>query len=66
MTSSPASPRRVQLAPGLVIEDHGTEFFLLSRGERHDVTISLDAPVAETLARFILSRRGDAASGGKE
>jgi len=56
----------VQLAPGLMAEDHGTEFYIISEGEGHDLTLSLEAPVAERLARFILSRRGLAASGGKQ
>jgi hypothetical protein len=54
------------LADGLAVEDHATEFFLVFRGDGHDVTISLDAPVAEALARFILQRRGSAASGSRE
>lgn len=52
----------IELAEGLQIEDHGSEFYLVSEGVGHDITISLDVPVAERLARFILSRRGAAAS----
>lgn len=55
-----------ELAPGLVVEDHGSEFYIVSEGEGHDLTLALEAPVAERLARFILARRGGAASGGKE
>lgn len=55
----------LKLAEGLSVEDHGTEFYLVSEGDGHDLTLSLEAPVAERLARFILSRRGEAASGGK-
>ena len=47
-----------QLTPTLAIEDHGTEFYVVSRGEGHDLTLSLDADVAERLALFILERRG--------
>lgn len=56
----------IELTKGLHVEDHGSEFYLISEGEGHDITISLEAPVAERLARFILSRRGGAALGGKE
>ena len=63
---SEATPNRVDLCPGLSAEDHGTEFYLISEGEGHDFTLSIEAPVAERLARFILSRRGAAALGGKE
>ena len=56
----------VELTPGLRVEDHGSEFYLISEGVGHDITISLEAPVAEHLARFILSRRGASALGGKE
>lgn len=56
----------LSLASGLSVEDHGSEFYLISEGEGHDLTLSLEAPVAERLARFILSRRGAAALGGKE
>lgn len=58
---APSSDRfapSARLSEGLVVEDHGTEFYVVSRGEEHDVTISLEAPVAEALARFILQRRG--------
>lgn len=55
-----------QLTESLSVEDHRTEFYVVSRGDGHDLTLSLDAPVAERLARFILSRRGHAAPGGKE
>lgn len=54
-----------ELAERLSVEDHITEFYLVSRGDGHDVTLSLDATVAVRLAHFILSRRGDAAPGGK-
>lgn len=60
------SPSHLELAKGLAVEDHGTEFYLVSEGQGHDITISLEAPVAERLARFILSRRGVSALGGKE
>lgn len=53
------------LAPGLTVEDHGSEFYIISQGDGHDLTFALEAPVAERLARFILARRGMAASGGK-
>lgn len=55
-----------ELEPGLRIEDHGSEFYLVSEGEGHDLTLALEAPVAERLARFILARRGGAASGHRE
>lgn len=55
----------IQLSASLTFEDHGTEFYLISEGDGHDLTLSLEAPVAERLARFILSRRGFAVSGGK-
>lgn len=50
------------LAPGLTVEDHGSEFYIVSAGDGHDLTLALEAPVAERLARFILARRGGAAS----
>lgn len=53
---------QVEIAPGLRIEDHGSEFYIISEGEGHDLTLALEAPVAERLARFILARRGGAAS----
>lgn len=53
----------MSLGPGLSVEDHASEFYLISHGEGLDFTLSLDAPIAEHLARFILSRRGDAPSG---
>lgn len=56
-------PRTEQLSRHLSIEDHGSEFYLVSEGDGYDLTLSLDAPVAERLARFILARRGGAASG---
>lgn len=45
-----------QLSPTLVVEDHGTEFFLVSRGEGHDITLSLDADVAVELSHFLSER----------
>lgn len=59
-------PHARQLSDTLRVEDHGSEFYLVSEGEGHDITLSLEAPVAERLAKFILSRRGGAALGGKE
>ena len=56
----------IELTKGLHVEDHGSEFYLVSEGVGHDITISLEAPVAELLARFILSRRGGSALGGQE
>lgn len=64
--TSPPSESRASLSPNLTVEDHGSEFYLISEGEGHDLTFSIEAPVAERLARFILSRRGGAASGGRE
>lgn len=64
--STAVPPARIELGTGFSIEDHGSEFYLISEGEGHDLTLSLEAPVAERLARFILSRRGAAALGGKE
>lgn len=61
----PADEISTKLSPSLSIEDHGTEFYLVSEGDGHDLTLSLEAPVAERLARFILSRRGLVASGGR-
>lgn len=58
-------PDVAKLSASLTVEDHGTEFYLVSEGDGHDLTLSLEAPVAERLARFILSRRGFAVSGGK-
>jgi len=55
---------RISLTRGLAVEDHGSEFYLISEGDGHDLTLALEAPVAERLARFILARRGGAASGG--
>lgn len=52
-----------ELAPGLSIEDHGSEFYIVTGGDGHDLTLALEAPVAERLARFILARRGGAALG---
>lgn len=54
------------VAPGLSIEDHGDEFYLVWEGVGHDVTFALDGEVAVRLAEFILSRRGEAALGGRE
>ena len=50
-----------RLTTSLTVEDHGTEFYLISDGDGHDLTLSLDARVAERLAHFILARRGKAA-----
>lgn len=47
----------VTLSPSFAAEDHGDEFYLIWRGQGYDATVSLDAQVAEALARFILSRR---------
>lgn len=55
-----------QLSPQLSVEDTGDAFFIISEGTGHDLTLSLDPDVAVRLARFILSRRGGAALGGKE
>jgi len=67
MSSTRQESNQQDLAAGLVVEDHGTEFYLVSRGEGHDLTLSLEADVAEQLARFILSRRGQLpALGGRE
>lgn len=60
------STSQEELAPGLTIEDHGSEFYIISEGDGHDLTLALEAPVAERLARFILARRGGAASGHVE
>ena len=65
MTADIATSTKL-LTDSLTVEDHGTEFYLVVGGDGHDLTLSLDAPVAERLARFILSRRGLAAPGGKE
>jgi hypothetical protein len=64
-----ATPSNQKLSPHLSVEDHGSEFYLISEAEGHDFTLTLEAPVAERLAEFILSRRrlrGDAAVGRKE
>lgn len=58
--------RRLSLTNGLIVEDHGDEFYLVWEGVGHDVTFALDGEVAVRLAEFILSRRGGAALGGKE
>lgn len=59
--------RTAKLSANLIVEDHGSEIYLISESEGHDLTFSLEAPVAERLARFILSRRDQrAALGGKE
>jgi hypothetical protein len=59
-------PGTLELANGLRVEDHSTEFYLVLRSERCDMTVSLDGPVAEALARFILQRRGSAVVGSSE
>lgn len=53
------------LAPGLTIEFTGDAFFLVSRGEGHDLTLALEPSVAFDLAEFIL-RRQRAALGQRE
>lgn len=45
------------LTAQLSVEDTGDAFFLLSEGEGHDLTLSLEPEVAFQLAEFILSRR---------
>lgn len=56
------TPSTQILSPHLTVEDHGSEFYLVSVGEGYDFTLTLEALVAERLARFILSRRGGSAS----
>lgn len=52
----PETPSKMELSSNLTVEDHGSEFYLISRGGGHDITITLEGPVAERLARFILDR----------
>lgn len=61
--SSGKHGRRSDIRPDLSIEDHGTEFYVVSRGEGHDLTLSLDSTVAEALAHFILDRLGQRPAG---
>lgn len=65
-TPPPEHESGVEIAPRLRVEDHGSEFYLVSEGDGHDLTLALEAPVAERLARFILARRGRTASGHVE
>ena len=58
MSTSQPDSHQLQLTAALVVEDHGTEFYLVSRGDGHDYTLSLDAEIAARLAQFILERRG--------
>lgn len=45
------------LAPGLRVEDTGDSIFLVSEGNGHDLTLSIEPEVATILAEFIMSRR---------
>lgn len=49
-------PSTIELSASLSIEDQGTEFYLISEGDGHDLTFSLDDTVAEHLATFIIER----------
>ena len=56
-----------EIAPGLSIEDTGDAVFLVSEGDGHDLTLSLEPAVALRLAKFILSQarhREQVSSGG--
>lgn len=61
-----ANVNALALSTNLSIEDTGDAFFIISEGEGHDLTLSLDPDLALRLAHFILSRRGGAALGGRE
>lgn len=54
--SPPAPPSEVELRPGLTLEDHGTEFYLISEGDGHDLTLSLEVDIARAIAQFIDAR----------
>lgn len=49
-------PSEIELDPTLSVEDHGTEFYIIMRGDAHDVTISIEADAAAELARFVMQR----------
>lgn len=50
------TPREIELAPGLTVDDQGDGFYLVMEGNGHDVTISLDDPIALALADFVHER----------
>ncbi|MFA5861783.1 MAG: hypothetical protein WDA16_08815 [Candidatus Thermoplasmatota archaeon] len=51
-----APPSDIELRPGLTLQDHGTEFYLITQGDGYDLTLSLDEAVAEQLAIFVMER----------
>lgn len=52
----------LEVAPGLVVEDHGDNFFLVFEGDGHDLTVSLENQVARRIATFIAERMREAES----
>ena len=55
MTAPTTNPE--SLSQDLSVEDTGDGFFIIVKGNGHDLTLSLDDDVAVRLAAFIASRR---------
>lgn len=53
----PDTDHQERLSDNLQVENHGTEFYLVSTGQGHDLTVSLERDVAQRLAQFILRGR---------
>ena len=58
----PDAENQERLSENLLVEDHGTEFYLVSTGQGHDLTVSLERDVALRLAQFILRGRPSGAA----
>ena len=57
MPMDPDMENQERLSDNLQVENHGTEFYLVSTGQGHDLTVSLERDVAHRLAQFILRGR---------